>query len=299
MGVIADLIKNLPFFSDEEKYKLSRTSSGLSEFAPKIHEGRQFANVADAQTIEPDPVSYDVLTGGLGAAKFAAVTPAMHWGKVANQLENVLASSPMAEKMVRSVRDEMPRRANPKLTELIQPERIMKGRYLPTIYPEEQMLNPTSASTFYNPARKELPRFFFGRDAAWTVPHEFFHGAQAGYRLDPQRYSAFADTEFFPIPGIQTGRQLESQIRALHATDPWIFARGVTQQGDYLEYPYLLKAAQGQLPIRKQEDEIMADLAAASYFGEPWVKQVAPQNIQDAIRRVYIPGSLGDIFGRP
>jgi hypothetical protein len=36
--------------------------------APKIHEGRQFASEADANTIEPDPFSWDILTSGLGAA---------------------------------------------------------------------------------------------------------------------------------------------------------------------------------------------------------------------------------------
>ncbi len=41
-----------------------------SAFGRKLHEGRQFATEADAQAIEADPMSWDILTSGLGAVSY-------------------------------------------------------------------------------------------------------------------------------------------------------------------------------------------------------------------------------------
>lgn len=67
MGIISDLFSASNLWSDEEKHQMrSGRLVPPSVGARKLGEGKQYASLADTQALEADPLSYDIMTMGLG-----------------------------------------------------------------------------------------------------------------------------------------------------------------------------------------------------------------------------------------
>jgi hypothetical protein len=268
-----------------------------SVFAPKKQEGRQFASEADAQALEADPLSYDVLTMGLGKAGFPVTMAGKKQAfKIADRLTEIAGDNPTqpVRSFLQRFSREAPGRVNPEVLEMLQPEMIRSSTdYADDLLKISGKFNERAAQLGWSESDKVMqaelasilkdaqarawfnmfglkPRLYFKRDSVNLLPHEGGHFYQYALNNPTSKYLTS------PTRGSEYGAQ---RLSALSRDTEPLLRLGVIDKRDF---PYLSGLTQGRTP---PQEEVMGDLFQLQWEKPQIAGKVVPRDTLDVIKR--------------